>query len=512
MKSQLFAKRYSKQPEAAVEIFKKVLKSLLIGTLAGVAIALLTNFFVPDLIDRLEHQSYYMRYYWKYMELGDREEGKKDDEESGIFIVDIDDRTMHKLGNYWNWNRSYHAEMINTLVKHCPAAIVFDINFYDPEDQHHIDRLNDLLQRSEAASEDVRLSDALRASIVSTIDYDRQLVEATANAGVVYNGIRLSDERDYPDHALSQVEHRKTLEWHNALKPSSAVEMKPEVRKKIHYEKEYIDGIFPPLAQASKAIGHLNIPPNSDGVIREIPLLYGFGKNPQVYLPISLRTVASLFATPSGEIEFRPGKYIDIGKPFKVFKDDDGRVSYSYPNVTSSQVKAILSNAEKILALKPNESITLSSYLKIGRQNGEPYAYMHCGWFPRELVDVLAAADMRGVLDMDVGTRRDLSPEISVSRDSDMDWVLSAPYGDEEYWLAKDDLATLGMLDKEEFGGVADGEEKLVFHTFMVKNKDGVLLSSIPVLREQTLRELCALEWGDIAAIKPGTRRDFGKT
>ncbi|MBD3392434.1 MAG: CHASE2 domain-containing protein, partial [Chitinivibrionales bacterium] len=60
--------------------------------------------------------------------------------------------------------------------------------------------------------------------------------------------------------------------------------------------------------------------------------------------------------------------------------------------------------------------------------------------------------------------------------------------------------------------GVADGEEKLVFHTFMVKNKDGVLLSSIPVLREQTLRELCATEWGDIEAIEPGTRRDFGKT
>ena len=221
-----------------MEILKKVLKSLLIGTLAGVAIALLTNFFVPDLIDRLEHQSYYMRYYWKYMELGDKKDAEKQDEESGIFIVDIDDRTMHKLGNYWNWNRSYHADMINALMKHCPAAIVFDINFYDPEDEHHIERLNKLLLRSNEISPDAKLSASLRQSIISTIDYDKQLVEATAKSGVVYHGVRMSDERDYPDHALSQVEHRKSFEWHESLNPQSAVVFPPDRRKAIRHEKE----------------------------------------------------------------------------------------------------------------------------------------------------------------------------------------------------------------------------------------------------------------------------------
>jgi len=48
----------------AVDAFKKIGKSLLIGSLAGLAIALITNFFVHDLIDSLEDQTYYMRYHW----------------------------------------------------------------------------------------------------------------------------------------------------------------------------------------------------------------------------------------------------------------------------------------------------------------------------------------------------------------------------------------------------------------------------------------------------------------
>jgi CHASE2 domain-containing sensor protein len=109
-----------------MEWLKKIGKSLLVGTVAGVLIALITNYFVPALIDRLENQSYYMRYLWKYMDT-DKNEDKNQAPESSICIVDIDDVTQIKMGVYWSWNRSYHAQLINNLDKQFPGAIVFDI-------------------------------------------------------------------------------------------------------------------------------------------------------------------------------------------------------------------------------------------------------------------------------------------------------------------------------------------------------------------------------------------------
>jgi class 3 adenylate cyclase len=44
-----------------------------------------------------------------------------------------------------------------------------------------------------------------------------------------------------------------------------------------------------------------------------------------------------------------------------------------------------------------------------------------------------------------------------------------------------------------------------------VSNKNGHLVSSLPVLRDQTLRELCATPWAVVDGMRPASRMDFGK-
>ena len=260
-----------------MEFLKKLLKSFIIGTVVGILIALITRYFVTDLIDRLEHQSYYMRYYWKYMDMpGKKKEKVKEDDDNGVYIIDIDDRSLHKLGLYWNWNRSYHAEMINALKKHFPAALAFDINFYDPEDQNNKERIESLLSRSQQLHPAMQLSEQIHNSILSTIDYDQQFIKATQDARFVYHGVRLSSEKDYPDIGLSQIMHRATMAWHDSLNPLSCITVPEEAFKFITHEKNILDGIFPELAQAANGIGHLNMAANDDGVIREVDLLYSF--------------------------------------------------------------------------------------------------------------------------------------------------------------------------------------------------------------------------------------------
>ena len=495
-----------------MEILKKLGKSLLIGTVMGAIIAVITRNFVPDLIDRLEHQTYYMRYFWKHMELGETNaEDEQVGDESGICIVDIDDRTQHKLGMYWNWNRSYHAEMTNALKEHFPAGIVFDINFYGPEDGHHSARLSQLLERSREMHPDVTVPDRVSRALLSTIDYDEQFIDATRNAGVVYHGVRLSDEADYPPHALSQMKERSTMEWHESLNPASTVELPPDQRKAVSSDKTYVDGIFPELARAARGIGHLNMSPNEDGVIREVPLLYGFGKNKPVYLPISARVAASLFGTPNDQIHFEPGRYVDIGKPFKIHKDRNNKITCSYPNTTISQIKVILERADEILSLAPNEHLDVSSLLKIGRDSeGKEFISMNCGNFPSPVVGAFRQSDMNTALTMDAGSSMELGENIVLTRESELDLVLTAPFGDEEWYLAVEDIAMIARLDFDEFERVGKAQTKLIFHTFSVKNKGGVLISSIPVLRGEVLRDLCSMKWSEIEEMEPGFRREFG--
>ncbi|MGD9201960.1 MAG: adenylate/guanylate cyclase domain-containing protein, partial [Chitinispirillia bacterium] len=317
---------------------------------------------------------------------------------------------------------------------------------------------------------------------------------------------------DYPDVHLSQIKNRKTMSWHDSLNPQSCIEVPSKDRHHIISEKTIVDGIFPGIARSAKAIGHLNMDPNDDGVIRQVPLLYSFGKNRPVYLPMSVRTVATLFGTPNEEIIFKPKQYLDIGKPFKIFKNEDNSIRFSYPNLSVLQIKAILERSKEILALKPNEKLTITSLLKIGRDiNGAEFISSYSGDLPQPVVYAFLKNSTKNIKDMKPGTTISLTQEIEVTRDSDVEWILSAPYGDEEWYLTEDDLKMISMLSLSDFESIGVGQTILAFHNFSVKNKNGKLLSDIPVLRDKTLKELCRLKWTEIEEMKPGMRRDIGK-
>jgi adenylate cyclase len=500
----------------AMEAIKKIGKSLLIGSLAGLAIALVTNYFVADLIDRLEDQTYYMRYRWEFEDLPSaakvKAQAKQQETDYGIHIIDIDDRSQHKLGVYWNWDRSFHADMIRNLSKHYPAAIVFDVLFYDPEDQNQIKRLDKLIARSREINPNVSFPDKLHNALSSSINYDKQFIEATKNAGNVFHALCMADKNDYPDYALSQIEHKMTMEWHGSLHPSSAIQLPSEKRAQLFDRKPVLDGTFPQLAQAARDIGFVNIPKNKDGVIREIPLLYSFGSQSPVYLPISVRTAATLFGTPNKEILYEPKKYVDIGKPFKIFKDSLNSLKYSYPNVTTELIKAILDHAGEILSLGSGKNIDISSLCKIGKdEKSGMFIDMYCGLFPEEIVQAFLKTDFTTVMALPKDHGLQIAPQINVKRSSDIDWSLTAPFGDGEWMLSRLDLQTLSRISPRSFEGLQQNQSKLLFYSMVVTNKNGELSSSIPVLRTQALQELCHVPWSTLESMPTGSRMDFGK-
>jgi len=502
-----------------LEAIKKIGKSLLIGSFAGLAIALVTNYFVADLIDRLEDQTYYMRYRWEFEDLSTASKSKAQTHENqesdyGINIIDIDERSLQKLGTYSNWDRSFQAEMIRNLNKHYPAAIVYDIQFFYPEDQNYAKRFNKLFGISKQNNPGISFPQSLQKAVYSSINYDRQFVDETREAGNVFHAVCMADKSDYSEHALSQIEPRMSKAWHESLHPTSTISMPREKLNSIAFDKKaVIDGIFPPLAQAARDIGCVNIPKGKDGVIKEIPLLYPFGNTSIVYLPISIRTAATLFATPTSEIVFEPGKFLDIGKPFKIFKDHASRLTCSYPNVTAELVKALIDHAQEILSLHPGKSIDISSLCKIGKDEKDKiFIDMYCGFFPQEIVQAFLKTDFKTVLCLPKDSSFYITPQISIKRNSDIDWSLTAPFGDGGWNLSNLDLQTLARVSQQAFLELRPKQSRLIFYSMTVSNKNGRLISSLPVLQEQTLRELCSTKWDVIKNIKSDTRMDFGKT
>jgi adenylate cyclase len=492
---------------------KRLGKSLLIGSAMGIGVALVTNFFVKDLIDRLEDQTYYMRYRWEFQELSAAKEKEVLENDNGICIVDIDERSLHKLGKYWSWDRSFHAEMINSLEKHDPAAIVFDVMFFDPDDKNYVARIDKLVDKCKATSPAFSMPDKVYKPLISAIDYDQQFIDATRKGGNVFHAVMLADTTDYSSYAQSQIQTMMTMAWHDSLHPSSAIEPSPQVRRSIFDSKRVIDGTFPRLAQVARDVGFVNIPPNADGVIRQIPLLYGFGRNPPVYLPLSIRTVATLFGTPNKEIVFEPGRYVDIGKPFKAFKDSAGRLTFSYPNVTALQVKAIIDKAAQIRQCEPGKPVEVSTHLKIGKDSaGACFIEMYNGVLPGPVAILLLKQDVGKILGMANKDSLLLGPSISVRRNTNVEWALTAPQGDGEWSLSKLDLETIGRVSDKDFDTVKPGESKLLFYSFTVKNINGTLVSTLPVMNESVLRELCATPWSVIESMTPGMRMDFGRT
>jgi class 3 adenylate cyclase/CHASE2 domain-containing sensor protein len=502
-----------------MDIIKKIFKSLFIGSCVGLAVALLTNFFFTDLIDRLEDQTYYMRYRWEFEDLsGAAKKATQVKENSetdfGIHIIDIDERSQQKLGNYWNWDRSFQAELIHNLSKHFPAAIVYDIQFFYPEDHNHAMRFTKLIDQSKTKNAALSFPKSLQDAVISSINYDGEFVDATRESGTVFHALSMGDKSDYSEHALSQIQGRMTKAWHDSLNPASTIRLSNTALQSIRFDKKaVIDGIFPGLAQAARDIGCVNIPKCKDGVIKEIPLLYPFSSSDIAYLPISVRAASTLFGTPNNEIVFEPGKYLDIGKPFKIFRDSLNRLTCSYPHVTIQLVKALIDHSPEILTLKPHTSVDISAFCKIGKyEKSEPYIEMYCGLFPQELVRVFWSSSFDKILTMAPKQSMALANQIVIKRTSDIDWTLSAPFGDGEWILSKLDLETITRVSPDAFSDISPGQFKLLFNALTVSRKNEDLVSTIPVLRGRTLRELCGISWKTIEQMSPGTRMDFGKT
>ena len=252
------------------QIYKRLLTGIALGILAAVTIILFTYILFPTVFHKFELQTLDMRFSRKISLLEEKRDGAKVED---IVIVDIDNRSLNKLGRFQQWPRDYYAEMINYLVRGGARAIGFDILFMERD----IDRVADTL-----------------------------LVQATKSAGIVSHALSFS--RAEPDAFLYRMNFPPEKFDYSRL----SYAFSPETMNEFPVADRF-DGKFIELYNASKSVGFVNYQPDNDSVIRKMPLFMNFAD--RLYPSLALALIFNMFDVAQHDISIVPGKFLKLKIP-----------------------------------------------------------------------------------------------------------------------------------------------------------------------------------------------------
>ena len=188
----------------------------------------------------------------------------------GVRIVDIDDASLEKIGQ-WPWPRTKIAELIYRLKQAGAAVVAFDIVFSE-SDRTSPKNIVDLWPQVPKFRD-------IRDRVREMPDHDEQLAQYIKQSGGVVTGFALT----------------------NAGAPRSPTQRGnfafsgPDARP---YVQTYAGAVanLSILSEAADGNGNFNMLPESDGIVRRVPMLVGFkvddnAQNNRLYPALSVEVL-----------------------------------------------------------------------------------------------------------------------------------------------------------------------------------------------------------------------------
>ena len=284
-----------------------------------------------------------------------------------IIIADVDEKSLQQLGSYYNWDRSIHAQVIKNLSEGGAAAIAFDILFKDADfGKKRGDQCNSILTALDPDTNHFELF----SQIHSYYNFDSMLVDATQKSGICIVSFLMNDTSYYKN----KTEWYPLSTWHHAKEIgfSSTIQLNQADKPKYIESKRLLDNIFPELANAGARLGSVNAYPDNDGTIRRATMLYRFPRvhdnkvAPQrIYSTLSLMTILHLFHKDPKDVQIKMGQYIDIGKPFGIYRDSVGEYHTTYPNFTYPMFIGLRDKMKEITASGVQKASLIETSSKI---------------------------------------------------------------------------------------------------------------------------------------------------
>jgi adenylate cyclase len=225
-------------------IRKKFLTGAMVGLATGILVWLLTQYVFDQFFFRIESQTYD----WRLRRVVEPPKSPIED----IIIIDVDERSIQKLGSFYHWPREYWIKLLGYLsnagVKMVGLDFIFDPNPRHPED-------------------------------------DRAFQQAITDAGMVCLAFYFSPAD--PDHYRTpMVNEPDNLDYQKLI-----LEVPEELFAKI-ISQDRFEPTYPDFINASSSAGFVTMFPDPDGILRRIPLLLRF--NQHVYASFSLQIAMQL--------------------------------------------------------------------------------------------------------------------------------------------------------------------------------------------------------------------------
>lgn len=437
-----------------------------------------------------------------------------------ILIADIDEKSLQKLGHYYEWDRSIHAKVIKNLSEGGAAAIAFDILFKEADfGKRRGEQCRDILTALDPDTSHI----ALFSQIQSYYNYDSVLVEATRNSGICIVSFLMNNTSYYKNKSdwnpLSTWDRAKEIGFSSTLQLN-------QVDKPQNIEsRQLLDNVFPELSNAGARIGAVNAYPDNDGTIRRISMLYKFPfvkddkLAPQrIYSTLSLMTILHLFHKDPKDISVKTGEYIDIGKPFGIYRDSVGEYHTTYPNFTypmfialrdkMKQIKesgvekaSLVETSSKVTAKRNNEGqIVFDIFIDDDQHLDEKLSTL-LRKLPVNIFDKLK--DNKSI-DLKFGYK------MAKSEDDEGVYVITNE-DDEEIYITPNIIKTIHFYESS-YRRIKVGEHKHLSRQMEIsynKSKDE-WSASIAFFTNQILRDISKVTDKQISSLTPGEELRFG--
>lgn len=337
----------------------KTTKRTLVSVSIGIAIALflfwlsIGNGLLPGYMNQLERIFYDLTF--KISTLDDYQSENDSARvlqnmtlEDRIQVVDIDERSLDRLGAYNMWPRTHHARILDVLGDGGASVITFDILFKNADFGE--EKTNELLSVVRKIAPQVPWTRD-SAAIRSALNHDSILVDAVArNGNTIVCGL-MAPRKIYVHE--TQWRPLSEPEWGNKIGTKFTIpfeRMPPSSSDNM----DLLDNVFPELAHAGR-LGLVNVVPDEDGVHRKVPLFHGF-PNPELYPEskpnyypiIGLQTVLHLFGLRPNDLEIKPGDHVTIPKPFGIYRDSIGLLRTTYPNLTWPMMRSLIAHRQSL--------------------------------------------------------------------------------------------------------------------------------------------------------------------
>lgn len=217
--------------------------------------------------------------------------------DEGIVIVDIDEKTLQKVGA-WPVPRDAYAKVVDRLAEGGARVVGFDVSFPTPEKNSAVDALKQLEQELNGSASPAVI-EKIRA-LEATSDHDAQLADSLKKAdNVVLGQLFLSEDRAKDISPATAEEYYYVL----SNKPFTGMRKLTSGKRDFDLMRAWeqaggavasgVEANIRILAEAAKSYGFFDNNPDADGTMRHALLLVRY-QDKELYasLPLQMLQVA----------------------------------------------------------------------------------------------------------------------------------------------------------------------------------------------------------------------------